>query len=181
MPRADIDAEEIRRQCNRSVTRIAKCAAVGRCSERKRHRGVIPVADERSAAFIALGYAAVSDAPVAIICTSGTAVLNYGPAVAEAFYRALPLIVISADRPYEWIDQDDSQTIRQPGTFANFTKGSYDLNESVTDADKWYANRMINDAMTLAFVAERVPSTSMSDLTVLWEDNLTADTHSQEK
>ena len=118
---------------------------------------VIPVADERSAAFIALGYAAVSDAPVAIICTSGTAVLNYGPAVAEAFYRALPLIVISADRPYEWIDQDDSQTIRQPGTFANFTKGSYDLNESVTDADKWYANRMINDAMTLALSGRKGP------------------------
>lgn len=118
---------------------------------------VIPVADERSAAFIALGSAAVSDAPVAIICTSGTAVLNYGPAVAEAFYRALPLIVISADRPYEWIDQDDSQTIRQPGTFANFTKGSYDLNESVTDADKWYANRMINDAMTLALSGRKGP------------------------
>lgn len=118
---------------------------------------VIPVADERSAAFIALGHATLSDAPVAIMCTSGSAVLNYGPAVAEAFYRALPLIVISADRPYEWIDQDDSQTIRQPGVLANFTKGSYDLDESATDADKWYANRMINDAMTLALSGRRGP------------------------
>ncbi len=78
------------------------------------------VIDERSAAFIALGMAIQSDAPTAIVCTSGTALLNYAPAVAEAFYRRIPLIVISADRPEEWIDQDDSQTIWQQD--ANFVK-----------------------------------------------------------
>lgn len=71
------------------------------------------VVDERSAAFIALGKSAISASPVALLCTSGTAVLNYAPAVAEAYYRQIPLIVISADRPMEWIDQDDSQTLRQ--------------------------------------------------------------------
>ncbi len=118
---------------------------------------IIPVADERSASFIALGRTAISDRPVGIVCTSGTAVLNYAPAVAEAFYRALPLIVISADRPSEWIDQDDSQTIHQNGALDNFVKGSYDVDESATDTDRWYANRMINDALTLALNGRRGP------------------------
>ena len=73
-----------------------------------RHEGLTDhvVIDERSAAFIALGMAIQTGEPVAIVCTSGTALLNYAPAVAEAFYRRIPLVVISADRPQEWIDQD---------------------------------------------------------------------------
>ena len=85
------------------------------------------VVDERSAAFIALGLAQQTGEPVAVVCTSGTALLNYAPAVAEAYYQKLPLIVISADRPMEWIDQDDSQTIRQYEALAQFVKKSYDL------------------------------------------------------
>ena len=75
----------------------------------------VTIVDERSAAFVALGIASSTNGkhPVALICTSGTALLNYSPAIAEAYYRNLPLIVISADRPYEWIDQDDSQTLNQ--------------------------------------------------------------------
>ncbi|MDE7146112.1 MAG: 2-succinyl-5-enolpyruvyl-6-hydroxy-3-cyclohexene-1-carboxylic-acid synthase, partial [Duncaniella sp.] len=69
------------------------------------------VIDERSAGFIALGIGVQSDSPVGLVCTSGTALLNYAPAVAEAFYRRVPLVIISADRPQEWIDQDDSQTL----------------------------------------------------------------------
>lgn len=80
------------------------------------------VVDERSAAFIALGLAQQTGEPVAVVCTSGTALLNYAPAVAEAYYQKLPLIVISADRPMEWIDQDDSQTIRQYEALAQFVK-----------------------------------------------------------
>ena len=68
------------------------------------------VVDERTAAFMALGMSQRSGEPVALVCTSGTALLNYAPAVAEAYYQHIPLIVISADRPMEWIDQDDSQT-----------------------------------------------------------------------
>ena len=92
--------------------------AIARCQE----ISASVVVDERSAAFMALGYASVANEPVAIICTSGTALLNYAPAVAEAYYRKVPLIVISADRPMEWIDQDDSQTLRQPGALSNFVK-----------------------------------------------------------
>ena len=85
------------------------------------------VIDERSAAFIALGMASVSGKPVAVICTSGTAMLNFEPAIAEAFYRHIPLIAVTADRPTEWIDQDDSQTIRQPGALQNIVKASYNF------------------------------------------------------
>ena len=73
------------------------------------------VSDERTAAFVALGMAIATNRPVMLCCTSGTALLNYAPAVAEAFHRHVPLIVVSADRPKRWIDQNDSQTMRQPG------------------------------------------------------------------
>lgn len=109
------------------------------------------VIDERSAAFIALGMAQAAGEPVALVCTSGTAPLNYAPAVAEAFYRHIPLIVITADRPSEWIDQDDSQTIVQPGIYANFIKGTFDLPVDSLEADRqWYVNRTLNDALALA-------------------------------
>lgn len=107
------------------------------------------VVDERSAAFMALGMAMVSRRAVALICTSGTALLNYAPAVAEAFYQSLPLIVISADRPQQWIDQDDSQTIRQFEAFSNFIKKSYEFPAYGDDDSElqWYANRIANDAI----------------------------------
>ena len=71
------------------------------------------IADERCAAFFALGIAQQKGKPVAIVCTSGTAVLNYYPAVAEAFYSRVPLVVLSADRPKHLLDIGDGQTIRQ--------------------------------------------------------------------
>lgn len=110
------------------------------------------VIDERSAAFIALGISiATAGAPAAIVCTSGTAPLNYGPALAEAFYRHIPLIAVTADRPAEWIDQDDSQTIVQPGIFGNFTKGTFDIPAESDEPDRmWMINRTLNDAMNLA-------------------------------
>ncbi|MDE5744099.1 MAG: 2-succinyl-5-enolpyruvyl-6-hydroxy-3-cyclohexene-1-carboxylic-acid synthase, partial [Paramuribaculum sp.] len=115
------------------------------------------VIDERSAAFMALGFAAISGEPVAIVCTSGTALLNYAPAVAEAYYRKIPLIVISADRPMEWIDQDDSQTIRQFEALGNFVKASYNIPDSAEKDMRWYANRQINDAMTTALSGRKAP------------------------
>ena len=77
------------------------------------------IADERSAAFFALGIAQQIKKPVAVICTSGSALLNYYPAFAEAFYSQIPLVVISADRPLDKIDIGDGQTIRQENVFAN--------------------------------------------------------------
>ena len=117
------------------------------------------IIDERTAGFVALGIAQVSQRPVALICTSGTALLNYAPAVAEAFYQGLPLIVVSADRPEQWIDQDDSQTIHQNGALSNFVKCSYDL-PSVSSPDKemcWFADRVANDAMIEALSGRRGP------------------------
>lgn len=117
------------------------------------------VVDERQAAFIALGMAQVSKTPVALICTSGTALLNYAPAVAEAYYQGLPLIVVSADRPARWIDQDDSQTLRQPGALGNFVKKTYDIPDfGADDADMaLYANRLANDAMIEASRGRKGP------------------------
>lgn len=77
------------------------------------------VVDERSAAFVAIGMAQQLQRPVAVVCTSGSALLNYYPAVAEAFYSDIPLVVISADRPIERIDVGDGQTIRQKNVFQN--------------------------------------------------------------
>ncbi|MEH6656131.1 2-succinyl-5-enolpyruvyl-6-hydroxy-3-cyclohexene-1-carboxylic-acid synthase [Leeuwenhoekiella marinoflava] len=77
------------------------------------------VVDERSAAFFALGLAQQLQKPVAVCCTSGSAVLNYYPAVSEAFYSDIPLVIISADRPIERIDIGDGQTIRQRNVFEN--------------------------------------------------------------
>ncbi len=107
------------------------------------------IIDERTAAFTALGMALALNEPVALACTSGTALLNYSPAIAEAYYRHVPIIVISADRPHEWIDQDDSQTLRQFEALRNYVKKSYDLPDTA-DGNTWYADRVTNDAMSNA-------------------------------
>lgn len=79
------------------------------------------VHDERAAAFVALGWAQESQTPVAICCTSGSACLNYYPALAEAYYRNIPLLALTADRPAKWINQGDGQTIVQAEVFKNHT------------------------------------------------------------
>lgn len=106
------------------------------------------VVDERSAAFIALGMSLQAGEPVVLVCTSGTALLNYAPAVAEAFYRHVPLVVISADRPEEWIDQDDSQTIWQQDALAPYVKRSCDISARIDFPNgPWWTDRMINDVL----------------------------------
>ncbi len=126
--------------------------------ERTGELEVSSVIDERSAAFVALGMAVASGEPVAIICTSGTALLNYAPAVAEAYYRKVPLIVISADRPLAWIDQDDSQTIRQCGALANIVKGTWNVpGEAAGDEERWFVNRQLNDALLAATTGRKGP------------------------
>lgn len=79
----------------------------------------LSIVDERCAAFFALGMAQQTRQPVALLCTSGSALLNYYPAVAEAYYSKIPLVIISADRPGHLIDIGDGQTIRQEGVFSN--------------------------------------------------------------
>ena len=90
----------------------------------------ISLVDERSAAFFALGIAQQTKRPVAVLCTSGSALLNYYPAIAEAFYSNIPLVVISADRPKHLIDIGDGQTIRQENVFENHILFSANLIEN---------------------------------------------------
>lgn len=122
------------------------------------------VVDERSAAFQALGYSLVKKQPVMLVCTSGSAVLNYAPAIAEAYYAGVPLVVVSADRPREWIDQDDSQTIRQFGVLENIVKGSFDIRaipesgvSPFSEEVKWMVNRTVNEAMIKALEGKSGP------------------------
>ena len=95
------------------------------------------VTDERSAGFFALGLALNDHRPAAVCCTSGSALLNLHPAVAEAFYRQVPLVVISADRPAAWIGQMDGQTLPK----------SVSLPEVRSKEDEWHCNRLINEAL----------------------------------
>lgn len=91
------------------------------------------IADERCAAFFALGLAQQLQKPVAVVCTSGSALLNYYPAVAEAFYSQIPLLVVSADRPQSKIDIGDGQTIRQENVFVNHIVFSANLTENASE------------------------------------------------
>ena len=99
----------------------------------------LQVIDERSAAFFAMGMAQQLHEAVVLICTSGSAVLNYGPAI--------PLLVISADRPEEWIDQGEGQTIRQHNVLAPHVKKSIQLPRNADDLSRWHCGRLINEAI----------------------------------
>ncbi|CCH01132.1 2-succinyl-6-hydroxy-2,4-cyclohexadiene-1-carboxylic acid synthase/2-oxoglutarate decarboxylase [Fibrella aestuarina BUZ 2] len=118
-----------------------------------RHPGlqVRVVPDERTAGFTALGMAQQLRQPVAIICTSGSAVYNLSPAVVEAYFQHVPLLLLTADRPHEWLYQQDGQTIDQVGLFGSHVKRSYDLPADYEHADaRWFIERTINEAYTLS-------------------------------
>ncbi len=106
-----------------------------------------PVTDERSAAFFALGLALHGGRPAAVCCTSGSALANMYPAVAEAFYQQVPLVVISADRPAAWLGQKEGQTMPQAGLFGTLVKRAVNLPEIRTDEDEWHCNRLVNEAL----------------------------------
>jgi len=112
-----------------------------------------PVTDERSAGFYALGMSQALTKPVCVkepvvVCvTSGTALLNLAPAIAEAYYQRWPLVVISADRPPQWIDQLDGQTLPQPDALGRFVAKAVSLPEPRDDEERWYCNRLVNEAL----------------------------------
>ena len=106
-----------------------------------------PVTDERSAGFYALGMSQALGEPVVVCVTSGTALLNLAPAVAEAYYQHIPLVVISADRPPQWIDQLDGQTLPQPDALGRFVAKAVSLPEPSDDEEHWYCNRLVNEAL----------------------------------
>lgn len=107
----------------------------------------VAATDERSAGFYALGLALASEHPVAVCVTSGSALLNLAPAVAEAYYREVPLLVISADRPLAMINQLQGQTLPQVGALGAMVKASVQLPEPHNDLERWHCNRMVNDAL----------------------------------
>ena len=106
-----------------------------------------PITDERSAGFYALGMSQCLQEPVAVCVTSGTALLNLVPAVAEAYYQHACLVVISADRPLAWIDQQDGQTLPQSDALGRFVRKAVSLPEPHDDESRWYCNRLINEAL----------------------------------
>lgn len=116
------------------------------------------IVDERCAAFFAMGLAQQLKEPVAICCTSGTAVLNFASAIAEAFYQKIPLLILTADRPPEWIGQMDGQTIKQSGIFSNYIKKSFDLPVDTGHADdRWYTQRIVSEAIESTLYPEAGP------------------------
>lgn len=116
------------------------------------------ISDERSAAFIALGITQQTRRPSALISTSGSAAYNFAPAVAEAFFAKTPLVVITADRPVEWVGQQDGQTIFQSGIFGAHVKKFYQLPQEYEHPDNvWSINRMVNEAISLAATEPKGP------------------------
>ena len=116
-----------------------------------------PVTDERSAAFYALGLAIATRRPSVVCVTSGSALLNVMPAVAEAAYQHVPLVVISADRPQQWIDQLDGQTIPQSDALGRFVRKAVQLPEPHNDEERWLCRRLVNEAMHLATCRQGAP------------------------
>nr|WP_294859453.1 2-succinyl-5-enolpyruvyl-6-hydroxy-3-cyclohexene-1-carboxylic-acid synthase [uncultured Fluviicola sp.] len=121
------------------------------------HFQVFVVPDERVAAFYAHGMAQKLKKPVVITCTSGSAPLNYYPAIAEAFYQETPLIVISADRPVEWVDQGDGQTIRQDRVFDQMVLKSAQLNEIHSENQRWHFERILSEVLQAAIGTRKGP------------------------
>lgn len=140
-----------------------------------------PVTDERSAGFYALGIAQATQRPTVVCVTSGTALLNLAPAVAEAYYQHVPLVVVSADRPVQWIDQLDGQTLPQPDALGRFVRKAVSLPEpysvslgndegleaarkwALSDGDKrleeerWMCRRLVNEALHAATCCQPAP------------------------
>ena len=115
-----------------------------------RHPGIntLTISDERSAAFIGIGIAQQTQRTVVLVCTSGSAAYNYTPAVAEAFYQQIPLLLLTADRPPEWIGQQDGQTIQQNNIYGNHVKASYTLPSDYNHPDAiWHCERILSEAI----------------------------------
>lgn len=128
----------------------SRCAPLTLAFARHPDIEVKTVSDERSAAFIALGMARQMRKPAGIVCTSGSAAYNYAPAVAEAFFQQIPLLIFTADRPPEWIDQLDGQTIRQREIYGRHVKASYEIPVGQTEDDVWYASRIVSEAINIS-------------------------------
>lgn len=116
------------------------------------------ISDERSAGFIGMGMAQVTGETVALVCTSGTAAYNFAPAIAEAYFQEIPMIILTADRPAEWIHQYDGQTIYQREIYGKHVKKSFELPADYTNSDAvWQIERVMNEAINLTQVHPKGP------------------------
>ena len=126
----------------------SRCAPLTLAFARHEEISTKTISDERSAAFIAIGISQQTQKTTCLVCTSGSAAYNYAPAIAEAFYQQIPLLILTADRPPEWIDQWDGQTIRQSEIFGKHVKRSYSLPIDDGHEDtRWYIERTISEAI----------------------------------
>ena len=129
----------------------SRCAPLTLAFARHPEMEVRTISDERSAAFIALGMAQQLKQPVVLVCTSGSAALNYFPAIAEAFFQQIPLLVLTADRPPEWVDQWDGQTIFQEEVYGKHVKKSFRFPDTFVHSDQVrHAHRISNEAILLS-------------------------------
>jgi len=129
----------------------SRCAPLTLAFARHPEMEVRTISDERSAAFIALGMAQLLKQPVVLVCTSGSAVLNYFPGLAEAFFQQIPLLVLTADRPPEWVDQWDGQTIFQEEVYGKHVKKSFRFPDTFVHLDQVrHAHRISNEAILLS-------------------------------
>lgn len=129
----------------------SRCAPLTLAFSRHPYIHARTISDERSAGFIALGIAQQLEKPVVLLCTSGSAALNYFPAVAEAFFQQIPLLILTADRPPEWIDQWDGQTTFQQEVYGKHVKKSFQFPDSFENEEQvWHANRIVNEAIILS-------------------------------
>lgn len=116
------------------------------------------VHDERVAAFFAMGISLKTGLPTIIACTSGSAALNYAPAVAEAYYQQIPLLILTADRPVEWVDQGNGQTIRQRDIYGRHVKKSFELLQEADHEDElWHNDRVVNEAIITSLAHNHGP------------------------
>jgi 2-succinyl-5-enolpyruvyl-6-hydroxy-3-cyclohexene-1-carboxylate synthase len=136
----------------------SRCAPLTLAFVRQHGLNVKTFSDERSAGFIALGIAQQTNMPAVLLCTSGTAAYNFSPAIAEAFFNRVPMIIFTADRPREWIGQQDGQTIFQPAIYGRHVKRSFELPQTYDHADDlWSINRTVNEAINLSIEEPRGP------------------------
>lgn len=105
------------------------------------------VTDERSASYFAIGISQQLEVPVAIVCTSSTATTNYVPGVTEAFYQNVPILVLTGDRDPYMLGQQEDQMINQVGMYDRVVRKSVTLPIVKNEFDKWYAERLINEAL----------------------------------
>ncbi len=108
------------------------------------------IVDERSAGYFAIGLSQAIKKPVVLVCSSGTSTLNYAPAVAEAFYQNIPLIVLTADRPTYWINQGENQSINQSKIYQDFSKKEITLPMGESEKELWFAGREINECLNIS-------------------------------